>query len=285
MLDCHMRVLGALLAASVLAVRHAPALLVATNLVKTVLKSGAFFFDKKSVNVLDNVTVTIRCGITTFVGPSGAGKSTLAKCIIGKEGLSSGSVTWNSDNSSSNAYECLISSNVMQKRSCYVDHLFSSSYNDKLCLHQLIPSVGYSVMIQEAAAALEIPSNEPVCGMLVSKRKGFEILLAMSKLDSLVQSSGAADPPTDLPTDPPTVVVLDEYLDKDMPSVRRSVCKGLRALAAHPSIRLHVILITHSKAALDECSDNVVCVKSGRIYHQGKFSRGISYPAQLQFIE
>jgi ABC-type glutathione transport system ATPase component len=196
--------------------------------------------------------------VTSLVGPSGSGKSTLAKSVIGLE--------------SSQGEIHRVSPSVSYS---FVDHLFRSSYNADNTVEKLITdSVRNTVApsdskmrFQRLLDAFNILYATPVSSLLESQRKTFEIILSLSR--------------TEQP--PPYLIVLDEYLDKDIKSVRNQVYKNLLVLCADDEIQLQVLLITHSKSTQLECSDYTVVMHDGRVYAEGPPSK-VQTPSQMAWL-
>jgi hypothetical protein len=198
-----------------------------------------FGFGTTSKIALSNVTATFCSSVTAFVGPSGAskmkkdfihnftshfsllstgsGKSTLAKTIIGM----------NPENVQGEVHLSKHSSGPGSV--AYMDFLFPSRYDAGWQPQRLLRELCSSQQKREACvaalSAMQIPADVPVrrlvlsslllstpCfnmvhSLLESKRKSFEVLLALG------MAPGAA----------PHLLVLDEFLDKDVKSVRREV--------------------------------------------------------------
>jgi ABC-type branched-subunit amino acid transport system ATPase component len=81
----------------------------------------------------------------------------------------------------------------------------------------------------------------------------------------------------------PPLVVLDEYLDKDFPSVLEVIKSKLVRLCG--SIQLQVIVVTHSANVAKVFCDDVIALNGGRVYSR---SSGLAFlsrmPSQLTMI-
>ena len=116
---------------------------------------------------------------------------------------------------------------------------------------------------------LHIPLSEYVENLLESQRKSFEILLSIfsKRNDNNV----------------PSFLVLDEYLDKDIPVVRDKVHKNLLIMCNHPDLLLQVIIITHSKSTCLCCSDKAIVLHNGKVFDSGE-PKKVSVPQQLIWL-
>lgn len=202
-----------------------------------------------------NLHVSIPSGkVTSFIGPSGSGKSTLANILVGKDTDWSGK--WGGvDNL------C---------KGIRLDHLFHQSYDDSKSPSQLIGSCDkfdefFALSDICLSNGLDLQSKIPVNRLLETQRRIFEITSGICKTLST----------TDL-TDS-LVLVLDEYLDKSTTSVRKKVKKFLNDLITiQDSLKIHPIIVTHSKGVMIDCSDHVIALYKGQLYSQGT-------PDKIQF--
>lgn len=201
----------------------------------------------KTKYALQDVTADLASDITAFCGSSGSGKSTLAKLIHGQF--------------SADDYEgsIILDSSVSMIPTVYVDPLFYLTYDStKTVGHYFKPDImtsEKSVFFLNLRATFNIPEEKVINNLLESQRKFFEILLSFSRM------KGAK-------TDSQGLLILDEYLDKDMSSVRLIFFKKLRELFENKSISFQVIIISHSKAVCNYC-DSVIALKNGFVYSYG----------------
>lgn len=206
--------------------------------------------NKKDKVALSHVSCSFSPAVTSIVGPSGSGKSTFTKAIIGLESLEEGNVNRTPPDS---AY-------------AFVDHLIRSSYDGEKSPDDYI-SEQDAPALRKALESFRITLDAPVSNLLESQRKTFEILLALAR----TKEQG------------PYLVVLDEYLDKDIKSVRAQIYKNLLLLCKDENVKLQVLIITHSKSTFLECSDYTVVIHNGRLYDEGIPSK-VRYPSQMAWL-
>mmetsp|Transcript_15319 Transcript_15319/g.20993 ORF Transcript_15319/g.20993 Transcript_15319/m.20993 type:complete len:121 (+) Transcript_15319:474-836(+) len=116
---------------------------------------------------------------------------------------------------------------------------------------------------------LQIPLTEYIENLLESQRKSFEILLCIfrQRIDN----------------DIPSFLVLDEYLDKDIPVVRDKIYKNLLILCMHSDLQLQVIVITHSKSTCLNCSDKAIVLHNGKVFDSGE-PKKVTVPKQMLWL-
>jgi ABC-type multidrug transport system ATPase subunit len=217
-----MRFIGALLLLSACICRihrsHAYSVSGVTELSKTYAR--LFLPDKQA---LINISLHFpKNKIVALVGPSGSGKSTLAKLLSGRDGPSSGrvdvvgGVEGVDEVGGVGAVEGVQGVEGMAAalscNSCaYVDHLFHMTYDENRTIQETLSTVSihpqFLEIFEKALRRAGIDPSERASNLLVSKRKCFEILLSLARL----------------PSPPPYVLVLDEYLDKELQAVRLKV--------------------------------------------------------------
>jgi len=83
--------------------------------------------------------------------------------------------------------------------------------------------------------------------------------------------------------DRPTVLVLDEYLDKEAKPVRRKIFEYLRFLQMDSSVRLQVFIIKHSKATF-EATDHSLILWKGCLFAQGEPSK-VMLPSTMMWLD
>ena len=201
------------------------------------------------VAALRNVSAVFPPGLTALCGPSGSGKSTLSKIVLGRLPCDAGVIVAAGDDA---APRCNV----------YVDHLFHLSYDASkpVATYLPVPAPDGDPAWACVADVLGLPGDRAVNALLESQRKLFEVALALRRSGFDATSSA--------------LVVLDEYLDKDVPAVRDLVLDKLRALCARPphEMRFQALVVTHSKAVAGRC-DHIVVLKKGSVYNQGEAQR------------
>ena len=189
--------------------------------------------------------------------------------MIGKETHDSGEITFIPSNSS------IIGA--------YLDHLFCQTYDQNLTIEQLFRRL-YSKYSKEfevnssyndLMAIVQLPLNEKISNLLESQRKILELFYAilqseMNQLNTSIIKS--------------YIVILDEYLDKDVASVRSNFYRIIKMLSNHPKFQLQVIIITHSKAVFNNYCDRVIVLLDGNKYFEGN-PKSATLPNQLQMLE
>ena len=207
-------------------------------------------------------------GVTSFIGPSGSGKSTLGKHICGRVSAPqvTGSLTFSASAETSPIY-----------RSIYMDPWFYMTYDaSKSCLFNVNNHTKQPGPVTSRLLDLKLPWESEVSSLLESERRAFEIILALIR-----SYEGEGDGES---ASYPRVLVIDEALDKDDIGVKRKTYKFLKSLCSDPSLCLQVFIITHSASIVTECSDWVVALNAGRVFHCGPPAK-IRKPAQLVMIQ
>ena len=209
-----------------------------------------------NVVALRNVSASFPPGITALCGPSGSGKSTLSKIIAGQYTCDEGTIVDAVDDTDKVSHRCTV----------YLDPLFYSSYDASKTIESYAALEGLqctendqTIQKQDCLKqVLSLPENQSISSLRESQRKLFEIYLALKRCG--FQKGQTA------------LVILDEYLDKDMSTVRDSVFTKLRDLCRHERIQFQVLIVTHSKAVANQC-DHIVVLRKGAIYNQGESKR------------
>lgn len=202
---------------------------------------------------LDNIVAEFPPGITTLCGPSKSGKSTLAKVIIGYEDYADGRIDYVANNN----FAC-----------SYVDNFFCSKYDDTKTVQELFASKNsLDSRLYTEVLRLQVPTATPISQLLESQRKLFEVYYSLE-----IKRSDVADS---------FIVVLDEYFDKDLPKVYRTVIDGIRKTISS-GLHLQVFVITHSKKVFLD-SSHVVMLRHGLVYSQGSPNR-VVVPSNLVWI-
>ena len=241
-------------------------------------------FDKSSNNnfyALKNVTISLNNSVTALIGPSGAGKTTLAKCLIGKEIYDSGEIIYNNNNNNNN------NNNIV---TAYIDHLFRQSYDEKLTIKQLFNLLheNYNELnsYKEIMNIVKLPIDEKITNLLESQRKIFEVIYGLLKaeINIIIKNNNDININNKI-SNLSYIIVLDEYLDKDVASVRSKFYNVIKMLSYNEIIQLQVMIITHSKSVLNNCCDKVIILKDGRLYFEGDPKKSIIFPSQLQMLD
>jgi ABC-type dipeptide/oligopeptide/nickel transport system ATPase subunit len=218
---------------------------------------------KTEVIALKNVTAVFPVGITALCGPSGSGKSTLSKIITGQYPPDKGELR-----QVGNGHLFTV----------YIDPLYYLSYDASKKVGSFFePGIdSYNeAAFQSVSNILSIPSEKTVNSLLESQRKSFEILLAFYRAgffntgntNELIEGDKGAGCIVGGPRG--GVLVVDEYLDKDLTSVREQIFQKLRDLCKlSAEVQFQVIVVTHSKAVCKLC-DSVVVIRNGVVYNQG----------------
>lgn len=200
---------------------------------------------------LRNVTASFPQGITALCGPSGSGKSTLSKIIAGQFGCDEGGI---------------VSSIADQSTCCtvYLDPLFYLSYDASKIVASHLSNNDDDTALDYLRSVFAIPEDRTVNALLESQRRLFEVLLALTR--------GGYD------SEKSALVILDEYLDKDMSSVRELFFNKLRELCtqSQQKVKFQVLIVTHSKAVASSC-DHIVVLTKGVVYNQGEVGRVMKY--------
>lgn len=174
-----------------------------------------------------------------------------------------------------NGGEIYYRNNTLQSSVNYINQHYYLTYNNKDTINNIILSSNtyknhscYSLLTN--LMHKQIDSNSlsiPIQNLLVSHRITFEIILAILRITSL----------------PPYVIVLDEYLDKELLSVRNKVIYNLKELCLDTIMQLQIFVITHSKSVLLDNTDYAVVLYKGRIYDKG-VSKIVKTPQQMTWI-
>ena len=224
--------------------------------------SKRWFQSPKVVYALREVTVDFAEGITALCGSSGSGKSTLAKVIHGqypKEDYQ-GSVS-------------VVDEAILKIPTMYLDPFFYLTYDTSKTVGQYLKiHDAQSVIYKEVYSLFDIPLESVISNLFESQRKFFEVLLLFSRMGGLE-------------TDDSGLLILDEYLDKDMSSVRSVFFSKIRQLCMMENIKFQVIIVTHSNAVCCSC-DRVVALKNGIVYSDGAPEKIMKFlPAEFVLLK
>lgn len=220
-----------------------------------------WFQAPKDVYALRDVTVDFADGITAFCGSSGSGKSTLAKVVHGQYPIEDyqGNVV-------------VVDETVLKIPTAYLDPFFYLTYDaTKTVGNYLKNDDTQSVIYKEIYSLFEVPVATVINNLFESQRKFFEILLLFSRMGGLE-------------TDDSGLLILDEYLDKDMSSVRSVFFSKIRQLCNMENIKFQVIIVTHSNAVCNSC-DTVIALKNGFVYSYGPPNKIMKFlPAEFVLL-
>lgn len=219
-----------------------------TNLRKVYPSRRFSLFPKPSGEetiALHPFSLNLTTPILTLIGTSGSGKSTLSKLICGKELPTSGTIHRRSE-------AC----------GAYIDQHFYMQYDSKSTTYELLSQYKDTLGL---ASRLHLP-NTRIDSLLNTQKRLFEITLA------LLRTASVEHP----------LVILDEYLDKDMTPSLQLIKVSLDQLCRE--MALQVIIVTHSRAVLQVFHDEVIVLNKGRVYSQSFNRKDVNMPAQLQMI-
>lgn len=223
---------------------------------------------ENSVNALKSVTASYYPGITTFVGKTGSGKSTLAKVSVGMITPTKGNVVLSSKEAHLKAY-------------IYMDQYFYESYDSNSDIHKLFSTstnyltCWYQNWINELVLSSGLSLSKPCrpIDLSSSTLRKFEILLALHRLRSIITDENKTP-----------VIVMDEYLDKEMPSILNKVADYIRYLASISSkVPVQFLIVTHSHNVWREFNEHTIVMKNGQVFDQGPVDK-VRLPSDLEMI-
>lgn len=206
------------------------------------------FLRETRVRALSSVSLDFSAPVVTLIGTSGSGKSTLAKLICGLETPTSGSIERRCGG-----------------RGAYIDPLFYLSYDTSRTTSEVLGRQPTSAAVLRLSDQLSIPDIR-VDSLLTSERRSFEVLLAVSRTSDLS----------------PPLLMLDEYLDKDLSGTLRLFRETLRLL--HVETGLQTFVVTHSRSVVGVFNDDVIALSGGRVFSRSFNGAKMPYPAELDFI-
>jgi ABC-type glutathione transport system ATPase component len=221
-----------------------------------------WFQTPKEIYALRDVTVDFAKGITAFCGSSGSGKSTLAKVVHGQ---------YPRDEYVGNV--AVIDDTISKIPSVYLDPFFYLTYDTtKTVGHYLKNDDTQSVIYKEMYSLFDVPVASVINNLFESQRKFFEILLLFRRMGGLEADDSG-------------LLILDEYLDKDMSSVRSVFFSKIRQLCTKENIKFQVIIVTHSNAVCNSC-DRVIALKNGIVYSDGAPEKIMKFlPAEFVLLQ
>ena len=205
---------------------------------------------------LNGITTEFQsCGINVILGSSGSGKSTLLKILAGIDEPTRGSIV---DSSTTVV-------NNVKRSTAYLNDQFHMSYDKKLTLNDVRKSLrDNSDDMVKICNSLEFPQSESAQNLLESDKRIFEIVLAISKLE----------------TPRGCILCFDEYFDKDFKSTHTKVSSYLAWLCRHDGLAMQVFIGTHSKGVLSSFGkEKVVILNKGYLFYE---SRGSEFSNSVQ---
>ena len=234
--------------------------------VSKVFLKERWFQPPTRIVAINEVTVDFADGITAFCGSSGSGKSTLAKIVHGlydrKEYTG----------------EILVSdSSLSPIPTVYLDPFAYLTYDSTKSVDYYLKT-GEVVapngrfFYQKIYASFDIPTGTVINNLLESQRMLFEVILLFSRLQERSEETSG-------------LLILDEYLDKVVPSVRSIFLLKIKELCKNEDLNFQVIIVTHSKAVCHIC-DSVIALKNGMIYSEGPPGKVMKYlPAEFVLLK
>ena len=132
---------------------------------------------------------------------------------------------------------------------------------------------------QYSMRSLELPNDIKIRSLMETQRRCFELMLALLRLESRrVHPTNHTRGDEKSSYKPETlnrrglVLLLDEYFDKDAPSVVRRVFTLLRRLLTVLEVEcegllIQVVAVSHCQVVA-ECSDWVVAIHKGAVFHE-----------------
>jgi ABC-type glutathione transport system ATPase component len=251
--------------------------------------------DRKEVIGTDSITAQFS-GITVIVGPPGSGKSTLIKGLhlqSQEDGLATYSggaklMEFDTLRISAGEVDCTCS-----YRSAYINEFFYETYdNSKTVAKTCQTLIGacndesgninsekcVSEAYRIAVESMNLPTDTQIKSLMESEKRCFEITLALMRLHSGIdrgneqKTSEACGP---------SVLLLDEYLDKDNPAIVGKVISNLKRYmiaSAERSMPFQMLIVTHSESVADN-ADWAVAIHKGSLFHEQE-PRSLRLPSQ-----
>lgn len=227
----------------------------------------SFFGSFTSKVALSGVSASYHPHITTIIGPPGCGKSTLSKISIGIDTPTSGSISTR-EGQSTGALCCN-----------YMDPLFYMTYDENLSIKSILNnqksmkscSEDYITHAMELTELNSVVMRKPV-ELMTTQRKIFEIVLAISRIPFHKTSNSTA------------VLVLDEYLDKELSNIHYKLQPLIKRLCMSPTVQLQVLIVTHSGQVWRIYSDKTIVLNNGKLFAEGSV-KDVKLPSNYQFIQ
>jgi len=235
-------------------------LLEAKNLSKEYFKTTGFFSrTRTSIKALDNISVSIKKGITlAVVGESGSGKSTLAKSLIRLIEIDKGSITFKKRNMRT------ISGNELKKTRKNIQMIFQDPYaslNPRMKIIKIMEEP-----LQVHAIGNSVTQYSKILSMI--KRVGL-VEKDLSKYPH--QFSGGQRQRIGIARAlilEPELVICDEPVSALDVSVQAQIIQLLKSL--QKEFGLTYLFITHDLRIVRHIANEVIVMKDGKLIEQGK---------------
>ena len=235
-------------------------LLEAKNLSKEYFKTTGFFSrSRTSIKALDNISVSIKKGITlAVVGESGSGKSTLAKSLIRLIELDKGSITFKNRNMRA------INGSDLKKARKNIQMIFQDPYAS------LNPRMRIIKIMEEPLQIHDIGNSATQYTKILSMIKRVGLLEEdLSKYPH--QFSGGQRQRIGIARAlilEPELVICDEPVSALDVSVQAQIVQLLKSL--QKEFGLTYLFITHDLRIVRHIADEVIVMKNGKLIEQGK---------------
>ena len=235
-------------------------LLEAKNLSKEYFKTTGFFSrSRTSIKALDNISVSIKKGITlAVVGESGSGKSTLAKSLIRLIELDKGSITLKNRNMRA------INGSDLKKARKNIQMIFQDPYAS------LNPRMRIIKIMEEPLQIHDIGNSATQYTKILSMIKRVGLLEEdLSKYPH--QFSGGQRQRIGIARAlilEPELVICDEPVSALDVSVQAQIVQLLKSL--QKEFGLTYLFITHDLRIVRHIADEVIVMKNGKLIEQGK---------------
>jgi peptide/nickel transport system ATP-binding protein/oligopeptide transport system ATP-binding protein len=235
-------------------------LLEAKNLSKEYFKTTGFFSrSRTSIKALDNISVSIKKGITlAVVGESGSGKSTLAKSLIRLIELDKGSITFKNRNMRA------INGSDLKKARKNIQMIFQDPYAS------LNPRMRIIKIMEEPLQIHHIGNSATQYTKILSMIKRVGLLEEdLSKYPH--QFSGGQRQRIGIARAlilEPELVICDEPVSALDVSVQAQIVQLLKSL--QKEFGLTYLFITHDLRIVRHIADEVIVMKNGKLIEQGK---------------
>jgi len=235
-------------------------LLEAKNLSKKYVKTTGFFTRTKTViKALDNVSVSIKKGITlAVVGESGSGKSTLAKSLIRLIDIDKGSIIFRNKNMRT------INGDTLKSIRKNIQMIFQDPYAS------LNPRMKILKIMEEPLKVHKLGDSKDQYFKILSmiKRVG---LVEADLLKYPHQFSGGQRQRIGIARAlilEPELVICDEPVSALDVSVQAQIIKLLKSL--QKEFGLTFLFITHDLRIVRHIANEVIVMKDGKLIEQGK---------------
>ena len=235
-------------------------LLEAKNLSKEYFKTTGFFSrSRTSIKALDNISVSIKKGITlAVVGESGSGKSTLAKSLIRLIELDKGSITFKNRNMRA------INGSDLKKARKNIQMIFQDPYAS------LNPRMRIIKIMEEPLQIHDIGNSATQYTKILSMIKRVGLLEEdLSKYPH--QFSGGQRQRIGIARAlilEPELVICDEPVSALDVSVQAQIIQLLKSL--QKEFGLTYLFITHDLRIVRHIANEVIVMKDGKLIEQGK---------------